>query len=152
MQITMPYSGRLAGKSESFELLRSEDNALMFCNIRPKQPFNKPVHKTFGDEKKNSTCLSFRKHSLSNRAQAQPFQQGVAYPCGIGCVDTESDCHDHWQGIRLRIITVKQTDAPFHIAKLQHFAPVHSSDGGTECRSDYIEQSYQRQSCRTRPS
>ena len=68
MQITMPYSGRLAGKSESFELLRSEDNALMFCNIRPKQPFNKPVHKTFGDEKKNSTCLSFRKHSLSNRA------------------------------------------------------------------------------------
>ena len=64
MQITMPYSGRLAGKSESFELLRSEDNALMFCNIRPKQPFNKPVHKTFGDEKKNSTCLSF----LSNRA------------------------------------------------------------------------------------
>ena len=66
MQITMPYSGRLAGKSESFELLRNEDNALMFCNIRPKQPFNKPVHKTFGDEK-NSTCLSFRKHSLSNR-------------------------------------------------------------------------------------
>lgn len=52
MQITMPHSGRLAGKSESFELLRSEDNALMFCNIRPKQPFNKPVHKTFGDEKK----------------------------------------------------------------------------------------------------
>ena len=30
MQITMPYSGRLAGKSESFELLRSEDNELMF--------------------------------------------------------------------------------------------------------------------------
>lgn len=59
MQITMPYSGRLAGKSESFELLRSEDNALMFCNIRPKQPFNKPVHKTFGDEKKIALVCFF---------------------------------------------------------------------------------------------
>ncbi len=52
MQITMPYSGRLAGKSESFELLRSEDNALMFCNIRPKQPFNKPVHKLWRRKEK----------------------------------------------------------------------------------------------------
>ena len=76
MQITMPYSGRLAGKSESSELLRSKDNALMFCNIRPKQPFNKPVHKTFGDEKKNSTCLSFRKHSLST---SQGFSTPLLY-------------------------------------------------------------------------
>ena len=25
---------------------------MMFCNIHPQQPLNKPVHKTFGDEKK----------------------------------------------------------------------------------------------------
>lgn len=60
MQITMPHSGRLAGKSESFELLRSKDNALMFCNIQPKQPFNKPVHKTFSDEKNISACRTMR--------------------------------------------------------------------------------------------
>ena len=96
MQITMPYSGRLAGKSESFELLRSEDNALMFCNIRLKQPFNKPVHKTFGDEKKNSTCLSFRKHSLSNRALRTLAALGVLIRKAIATT----------KGIRLRTITV----------------------------------------------
>ena len=115
MQITMPYSGRLAGKSESFELLRSEDNALMFCNIRPKQPFNKPVHKTFGDEKKNSTCLSFRKHSLSNRALRTLAALGML--------------------IRKAIATT--------IGMAYHSAFVHGSDGGTECRGDYIEQPYQ---------
>ena len=52
MQITVSYSGRLASKSESVELLRNEDNILIFCNIRPQQPFNRLVHKTFGDEKK----------------------------------------------------------------------------------------------------
>lgn len=133
MQITMPYSGRLAGKSESFELLRSEDNALMFCNIRPKQPFNKPVHKTFGDEKKNSTCLSFRKHSLSNRALCTLAALGVLIRKAIATT----------KGIRLRTITVGKPDAPFHIARLQHSAVVHGSDGGTECRGDYIEQPYQ---------
>ena len=34
----------------------------------------------------------------------------------------ESKCHDHWQGIRLRTITVGKPDAPFHIARLQHSA------------------------------
>lgn len=52
MQFTVPYSGRLADKSESVELLKNEYNALMFCNIHSQQPFNKTVHKTFGDEKK----------------------------------------------------------------------------------------------------
>ena len=28
----------------------------MFCNIHPQQPLNKPVHKTFGDEKKKERC------------------------------------------------------------------------------------------------
>lgn len=57
MQITVPYSGRLSGKSECVELLRGEDNTLMFCNVRPQQPFNKPVHKTFGDKKKMKALL-----------------------------------------------------------------------------------------------
>lgn len=57
MQITEPHSGRLPGKSESVELLRNKDNALMFCNIQPQQSFNKPVYKTFGDEKKMKALL-----------------------------------------------------------------------------------------------
>ena len=66
MQITVPYSGRLSGKSESVELLKSEDNTLMFCNVRPQQPFNKPVHKTFGDEKKNGSIAVCRLPFLFN--------------------------------------------------------------------------------------
>ena len=76
-------------------------------------------------------------------SQTQPFQQGIAHPCGIWRVDTESECHDHRQGIHIRIITIGQPDASFHLARLQHFAFVHGSDGGTECRGDYIEQLYQ---------
>ena len=66
MQITVPYSGRLSGKSESVELLRSEDNTMMFCNVQLQQPFNKPVHKTFGDEKKNEGIAVYRLPLLFN--------------------------------------------------------------------------------------
>ena len=88
--------------------------------------------------------------------RAQPFQQDIAHPCGIGCVDTESDCHDHlivailrlsgWcvdtesdchdhrQGIHVRIIAIGQPDTSFRFARLQHSALVHGSDGGTKCR------------------
>lgn len=51
----VPYSGRLADKPESVELMRNEDNALISCNIHSQQSFNKPIHKTFGDEKKGVT-------------------------------------------------------------------------------------------------
>ena len=66
--------------------------------------------------------------------RAQPFQQDIAHPCGIGCVDTESDCHDHRQGIHVRIIAIGQPDTSFRFARLQHSALVHGSDGGTKCR------------------
>ena len=59
--------------------------------------------------------------------------------CGIKRVDTKSKCHDHWQGIHLRIITVGQPDALFRFVRLQHSASVHGSDGGTECRGNNIE-------------
>lgn len=52
IQFAVPYSGRLTEESESVELLRSGNNILMFCNIHYQQPLNKPVHKTFGGEKK----------------------------------------------------------------------------------------------------
>ena len=80
---------------------------------------------------------------LSVFSQAQPFQQGIAHPCSIGCVDTERECHDHRQGIYIRIIAVGQPDAPSHLTRLQHLALIHGSDGGTECRGDNIEQLYQ---------
>ena len=72
-------------------------------------------------------------------SQVQPFQKGVAYPCGIWRVDAESECHEHWKGIRFCIITVGQSDASFHLTRLQHSALVHGSDGGTECRDNNIE-------------
>ena len=89
------------------------------------------------------TATQCNPQHLSVFSQAQPFQQGIAHPCGIGRVKTESECHDHRQGIHIRIITVGQPDAPFHLARLQHSAFVHGSDDGTECRGDYIEQPYQ---------
>ena len=80
---------------------------------------------------------------MSVFSQAQPFQQGIAHPFGIGRVKTESECHDHRQGIHIHIISVGQSDAPFHIARLQHSALIHGSDSGTECRGDNIKQRYQ---------
>lgn len=56
MQFAVPYSGRLADKSESVELLRNKNNTLIFCDIYTLQPFNKPVHKTFGGEKRKEKC------------------------------------------------------------------------------------------------
>ena len=89
------------------------------------------------------TATQCNPQHLSVFSQAQPFQQGIAHPCGVGRVDTESECHNHRQGIDFRIIAVGQTDTPFNIARLQHPAFVHSSDGGTECRGDYSKQRYQ---------
>ena len=89
------------------------------------------------------TAIQCNPQHLSVFLQAQPFQQGIAHPCGIGRVDTESECHDHWQGIHIRIITIGQPDAPFHLTRLQYSTSVHGSDGGTECRGDYIKQPYQ---------
>lgn len=66
----------------------------------------------------------------------------IAVVC-IGCIDTEGKCHDHRLGIRCRIITVGQPHTLFNIVRLQHFAFVHGSDSSTECRGDYVEQSYQ---------
>ena len=80
---------------------------------------------------------------LSFFSQTHPFQQGVAYPCGVGSVDAESEHHDHRQGIDFCIIAVVQLDAPFHLARLQHSAFAHGTDGGTECRGGYTEQPYQ---------
>ncbi len=60
IQFAMPYSGRLTEESESVELLRSGNNILMFCNIHYQQPLNKPVHKTFGGEKKKERHCDVR--------------------------------------------------------------------------------------------
>ena len=46
------FPGGLVEGRKSVELLTMAYSALMSCNIRPQQPLNKPVHKTFGDEKK----------------------------------------------------------------------------------------------------
>ena len=89
------------------------------------------------------TVAQCNPQDLSVFSQAQPFQQGIAHPCSIGCVDTERECHDHRQGIYIRIIAVGQSDAPFHLTRVQHLALVHGSDGGTECRGDNIKQLYQ---------
>ena len=55
----------------------------------------------------------------------------------------ESKCHNHWQGVHVHKVAVGQLDAPFHFAKRQYPAPVHGSDGGTECRGNYIEKLHQ---------
>ena len=55
----------------------------------------------------------------------------------------EGKCNDHWQGIRFRIIAIRQPDTRFHLARFQHSALIHGSDGGTECRNDYIEKFHQ---------
>ena len=46
------FPGGLVEGRKSVELLTRVYNTLMYCNIHPQQPLNKPVHKTFGDEKK----------------------------------------------------------------------------------------------------
>ena len=61
---------RLVEGRKSVELLIREYNTLMSCNIHTQQPLNKPVHKTFGGEKKKeSRCgvplaLSFQQSFL----------------------------------------------------------------------------------------
>ena len=46
------FPGGLVEGRKSVELLMRTYNTLVSCNIRPQQSLNKPVHKTFGDEKK----------------------------------------------------------------------------------------------------
>lgn len=95
-----------------------------------------------------------RRYQLQDAGKIQPDEQLIG---SSGC-ESENSCvssqmvsdtflSDSMENVRTSLdyytITVGKPDAPFHIARLQHSAFVHGSDGGTECRGDYIEQPYQ---------
>ena len=87
------------------------------------------------------TATLCNSQDLSFFSQTHPFQQGVAYPCGLGVLMRKASATTI--DIDFCIIAVVQLDAPFHLARLQHSAFAHGTDGGTECRGGYTEQPYQ---------